>query len=64
MSMDSFFDLDKILHRSIYVDSSPDLDKISTCDTIFRKKAMSSRNGNVFRNGGRGFRFKIRFGPF
>ena len=35
MSVDSSPDLDKILYRSMSVDSSPD--KISTCDSIFRK---------------------------
>ena len=34
----------------------------SACDPIFRKKAMSSHNGEFFRN--QDFRFEIRFGSF
>ena len=55
MSVDSFPDLDKILYRSMSVDSSLDF-------LIFEKMAMSSHNGKYFPN--RSFRFKIRFGPF
>ena len=37
MSVESSLDLDKILYRSMYADSSPDLEKISTYDAHFRK---------------------------